>query len=46
MLELVILQLTNYITMQYPVIKYEVCKIVFVIYDDTFLTIFEAKSLT
>ena len=46
MFKLVIFQLTDYIAMQYPVIKYEVCKIVFVIYDDTFLTSFEAKSLT
>jgi len=42
-LELVILQFTDYIAVQYPVIKDKVCKIVFVIYDDSFLAGFKTE---
>ena len=44
MFKLVIFQLTDYIAMQYPVIKYKICKIIFVINNDAFLTCFKAEA--
>lgn len=44
MLKLIILQLTNNVTMQNTMIKHKISKIVFIIYDNAFLPRLKAKA--
>lgn len=45
MLELVVFQFADYAAMQYSVIKHDVGKIVFIIYNDAFLASLKTKAL-